>query len=203
VEEKLINGKNEKQLVARLLNGSEEAFTELYHGYHKRIYFFALGYLKVREDAEEIVHDVFVQVWKTRTNLNQSLSFEGYICTIAKNMVYNLLKKRSYDQLYRDHVQLHVAPFSNETEEHIHYAELNRLTQEAISHLPARRKEVYQLCREEGLSHQEVAEKLGISINTVKDQMSKALEDIRQYLASNAQIQHGVLVVFFLVQQLF
>ena len=191
-----VNSENEKTLVLELKTGDETAFKKLFHQYYNKIFFYALSYLKIKEDAEEIVHDTFVQIWNAKKNLNNDKSFEAYVRTISRNLIYNQIKKKSYHQLYLDYVKAKKENASYNTEEQINFAELKQLTNEAFENLPPRRREIYRLSRMEGLSHQEIAENLGISIRTVKDQMSKALTDIRRYLAKSAHVPHSL---FFIV----
>ncbi|UZR98824.1 RNA polymerase sigma factor [Chondrinema litorale] len=191
-----VNSENEITLVQDLKAGNETAFQKLFHKYYHKIFFYALSYLKIKEDAEEIVHDTFVQIWNTKNGLDDQKSFEGYVRTISRNLIYNQIKKKSYHQLYLDYIKSKKEEASCNTEEQINFAELKQLTNEAFENLPPRRKEIYRLSRIEGLTHQEIAKTLGITVNTVKDQMSKALTDIRKYLTKSAHVPHGLLFLF-------
>ncbi len=82
-----------------------EAFKTLFNRYYKKLYHFSLGLLKSREDAEEMVHDVFVKVWENRTNLKEALSFNAYLLTIARNRIYNQLRQKQYEKSYKKYQQ--------------------------------------------------------------------------------------------------
>ncbi|MDW7694904.1 RNA polymerase sigma-70 factor [Flammeovirgaceae bacterium SG7u.111] len=189
----------EKVLVLQLKAGNEVAFKQLFVKHYQKVFYFAFNYLKVKEDAEEIVHDVFVQVWNNKHKLNEDLSFEGFVRTIARNLIYNQFKKKDYHQLYLNYIQAHETHICFNTEEQIEYNELKQLTQEAIEKLSPRKREIFNLSRTEGLSHQEIADSLGISIRTVKDQMTKALNDIRQYLTTHTHVPHSFILIFLMI----
>ncbi len=192
---------DENDLVLQVKLGNDAAFRELFFKYYHKIFYFAQGFLKVKEDAEEVVHDVFIQVWDNRKKLDPSKSFEGYVRTVTRNLVYNLLKKKSYHQLYLDYKKTQKVDLRSQIEEQIYFEELEKLSREAYDNLPSRRKEIFRLSREEGLTHKEIAEKLGISINTVKDQMTKALIDIRNYISKCSHVPHSL--VFLIILKFF
>lgn len=189
---------NEKDLVERVSRGDIHAFKIIFSTYHKKLHTFAFHLLHSREDAEEVVHDVFVKVWVNRESLRSDLSFNGYICTISKNLIYNLLRKRSYENLYIKKMGKILSDFHNETEDDILSADLEHLYKEAIDKLPPRRKLIFTLSRDKGMSYQDISMQLHISENTVKEQMSQALKFLKQYLAF-----HKVTIISFFLLSLF
>ena len=188
---------SEKDLVERLSNGDIHAFKILFANYHKKLYTFAFHLLHSREDAEEVVHDVFVKIWENKAGLKSDSSFHGYICTIAKNLIYNLLRKKSYENRYIRKMEKLLPGFHNETEDDIMSADLEHLYKEAIEKLPPRRKLIYNLSRDKGMSYQDISVQLHISENTVKEQMSQALKFLKEYLAF-----HKVTIVSFFLLSL-
>ncbi|SFF38237.1 RNA polymerase sigma-70 factor [Sunxiuqinia elliptica] len=177
------NRYQDKDLVVQLKSNSSSAFQALFEKYSQRIYRFSLGYLKSTQEAEEIVQDVFLRVWKAREELLVERSFESYLFTIAKNTILNTIRKANYEKAYLEYSSLH----SNKNsllDEELDFKELDRIYRRAIEKLPARRKEVYRLSRDNGLSNREIANELGISVKTVENQMTAALSAIKKELLS-------------------
>ncbi len=190
------NRYQDKDLVVQLKSNSSSAFQALFEKYSQRIYRFSLGYLKSTQEAEEIVQDVFLRVWKAREELLVERSFESYLLTIAKNTILNTIRKANYEKAYLEYSSLH----SNKNsllDEELDFKELDRIYRRAIEKLPARRKEVYRLSRDNGLSNREIANELGISVKTVENQMTAALSAIKKELLSYG-ISGGIFFELFL-----
>ncbi|TDO05709.1 RNA polymerase sigma-70 factor [Sunxiuqinia elliptica] len=190
------NRYQDKDLVVQLKSNSSSAFQALFEKYSQRIYRFSLGYLKSTQEAEEIVQDVFLRVWKAREELLVERSFESYLFTIAKNTILNTIRKANYEKAYLEYSSLH----SNKNsllDEELDFKELDRIYRRAIEKLPARRKEVYRLSRDNGLSNREIANELGISVKTVENQMTAALSAIKKELLSYG-ISGGIFFELFL-----
>ncbi|MHA7110049.1 RNA polymerase sigma-70 factor [Sunxiuqinia elliptica] len=190
------NRYQDKDLVVQLKSNSSSAFQALFEKYSQRIYRFSLGYLKSTQEAEEIVQDVFLRVWKAREELLVERSFESYLFTIAKNTILNTIRKANYEKAYLEYSSLH----SNKNsllDEELDFKELDRIYWRAIEKLPARRKEVYRLSRDNGLSNREIANELGISVKTVENQMTAALSAIKKELLSYG-ISGGIFFELFL-----
>ena len=138
-------------------------------------------YLNSREEAEEVVQDVFCKIWQNRHKLDEKYSLNGYIFRITKNLVLNKLRKRvnepaSYVSISKCNI------YQNKTENDILLHEMERLLEEAIEALPPKRQLIFKLSRQKGLSNQEIADHLDISINTVEGQMRKAIKYLRSYI---------------------
>ncbi len=159
------------------------AFDLIYKKYSRRLYGFVLRYVKQETDAEEIVQEVFIKIWKSRDAINTYSSFESFLFTIAHNATVNLLKKRVPEQKYKEYVKsLQHIDESYELTDEIYYKELIDKFQDLLKELSPRQQEIYQLSREEGLSHKEIAEKLGISTNTVKNHLVTTLSFFKKKL---------------------
>jgi RNA polymerase sigma-70 factor (family 1) len=186
-------------LVNKLLAGDLKAFDELYHRYSKRVFGFCFGLLRSREEAESIVQEVFIKIWENRNNLRPDLSFSWYLFTIARNSVINLINHRKYEQEYaRQSAYVH-SILDNNTEELIFYADTRSQIDSAINKLPARRREVFLLSRRDGLSYQEIADTLNLSVKTIEVQISQALKQIREELRKeSALVTHCLTLISFL-----
>jgi RNA polymerase sigma-70 factor (ECF subfamily) len=173
----------EKLLVRLMKAGNSYAFEQLYFSYSKKLYNFALSVLRCREDAEGIVQNVFVKIWETRSEINTELSFGAYIFRIAKNMMLNQLKKRINERRYINYLLTNPEGNPHLVEDEINLLELSVEIESIVGELPEKRREIFRLSREVGLTYREIAEKKNISVNTVNTQISKSLEYIRDRLA--------------------
>jgi RNA polymerase sigma-70 factor (ECF subfamily) len=170
-------------LVQKLKEGSSEAFQVLFAQFGKKIHRFALGYLKDPMEAEEIVQEVFLKVWKMREELEPGKSFDSFVFTIAKNAILNTIRKSKNEQVYLGYAKLY--PEKNILlDEELDFNELERAYKNSVGQLSPRRKEIFLLSREKNLSNAEIAGRLGISIKTVENQMTSALAQIKKELLS-------------------
>jgi RNA polymerase sigma-70 factor (ECF subfamily) len=186
----------EATLVEKLAQGDEHAFKSIYEEYHSQLYFFALRFLKSRQLSEEIVHDVFLKLWETKHLLNTSLSFKSYLYTITKNLVLNVISRADKELKIKNEIISYSPSSHNIVEDDITYHEYEAIAHAAISRLPAQRQVVFRMCRLEGLTYEEVAEKLGISKGTVSDHMVKAVRSIKQFIMVHADITLIILVFY-------
>lgn len=170
------------KLILLIKQGDQQAFKALYLQFKNPIYAYALKFFKSRELAEELVQEVFMRIWKYRDKLDEQGNISAYLYQIARNSIYEQLKKASRDK------ELRVTLFSQGSEsgmiietEYTH-KELLEVYTRAVDLLPRQRKKVFQMSRNDNLSHEEIAQILDISKNTVKDQVTKASRFIRKYI---------------------
>ncbi len=174
------------------------AFDLIYKKYARRLYGFIFRYVKQESDTEEIVQEVFLKIWQSHDKINIYSSFESFLFTIAHNTTVNLLKKRATEHKYVEHVKsLQQIENSYELADEIHYKELEQKLKGLLEELSPRQKEIFQLSREEGLSHKEIADKLGISQNTVKNHLVSTLSFLKSKL-DNGLLITGIFVSLFL-----
>jgi RNA polymerase sigma-70 factor (family 1) len=186
------------ELVRSLKEGEQEAFQKLYQKYHGKLYAHVIKFAKSQSLAQDVLHDVFVKIWENRASLKEELSFQSYLFTMAKNHLLNLLKRASHENSILQEILIHTEKASTVTENTLCYLETRKLLNEAVRKLPPQRKKIFQLCRQEGLSYEEVASQLGISKGTVNSQMVKSLKSIRDYLLLNGNPLISVALFLFL-----
>ncbi|MBB6274548.1 RNA polymerase sigma-70 factor (ECF subfamily) [Pedobacter cryoconitis] len=178
-------------LLIKLREGDESAFIQIYNQYRSKIYTYAYQLCKSSDTAEEIVQEVFIKIWQKKDQLNPELSFNAYIKKITLNHVLNHLKKVARERALQEQIFHTIEVSSNRTEDQMLEKELRKVYDEAIARLPQQKKLIYQLSRIEELSHDEIALKLNISKNTVKNHMVEASRSIRDYVSKN-----GVIICF-------
>jgi RNA polymerase sigma-19 factor, ECF subfamily len=163
----------------------EEIFTNLFYTCKDRLFAYVFAVSHSKFAAEEITQEIFLKLWLIRHELNVVENAEAYLFTIAKNKVLNYLRKAHYDEQLSAEIKRRMRPASNDVEEHISVSESDRLIQEAVTLLSSQRQLVYRLSRIQGLNHQEIASKMKLSRNTVKNHLVQALRFIRSYLDNN------------------
>lgn len=191
------NNKSNEELLLLLGQGDRVAFYNIYERYCKRLYGFVFRYIKVEVDAEGIVQEVFIKIWESRSKIVTHTSFESFLFTIAYNSTISLLRKRANEQKYLDHLksiqQIQKAP--NLIEE-IQFQELTEKVKTLLNELTPRQKEIFQLSREEGLKHDEIAKELNISVNTVKKHMVNTLAFLKSNLGKELMISTFYICLF-------
>lgn len=174
--------------VAALSSGDESAFRWLFDHYHNDILAYSIKLVKQKAQAEEITQDVFVKVWSHREKLNPNLSFKSFLFTITKNLCFNFLKKAAQNRFLAQNVFYESQLSSISSDNGLVEADFEKLQNGAIAALPPRCRLIYTMSRNHGKSYEEIGSELGISPNTVKNQMSKALSNIRDYLVLHGDI---------------
>lgn len=162
-------------------SGDEQAFKDLFDAYFVPLCRFVRVYVKDNGVAEEIVLDVFTNVWEMRNTLQIQVTIKAYLFQSARNRTLNYI--RDNDRL------VFVSDFSNldrpETDSRVEEDELSRLIEEAICSLPLKCQEVFRKSRFENLSNKEIAGEMNITIKTVEAQITKALKHIKSYLGDS------------------
>jgi RNA polymerase sigma-70 factor (family 1) len=188
---------DETLLISELKNHSEKAFRKLFDNYYQDIYGYSLSLLKSTDFAEENVQDVFLKVWLNRENLNLDKSFKSYLTTIARNQAFNTLNLAANDTLLKEEI-FKSSPLSYEQGDYnIREKDCKKLKKLAIDELPPKRRRIFKMSRK-GKTYDEISAELGISVNTVKAQMSKALESMRIFFQAHDEILS--LLLFLLLQ---
>ncbi|UMB55445.1 RNA polymerase sigma-70 factor [Lutibacter sp. A64] len=189
--------KEDALLVKQLSNGNERAFEKLYQKYKNDIYAFSFSLVKSKSNAEEILQDVYLNVWQNKHKINPDLSFKSFIFTCTRNACLNFLKRAVNEQTMKDAIFYKINTSSNSTIlDHIINDEYEVLRKKAIKKLPPKRKIIFKMSREEGKSYEAISAELNISISTVKNQMSKALDSIRNFLQVNTDLTFFILLYF-------
>jgi RNA polymerase sigma-70 factor (ECF subfamily) len=165
---------------SRIRTGDKIAFRHFYNLYSKKIYGFALSYLKSKSEAEEIIQTVFVKIWETRDDIRDGTSLKSYLYKITVNHIYNYLKYKKVRSTAA--ADLLASDSDNSTLEKIYYNNLEENIHLIIEQLPEQRRVIFKLSRLEGLPHDEIAKRMQISVRTVESQIYKALKFLKKNL---------------------
>jgi len=187
----------EKIWLARLAIGDEQAFRALYDSYSPRIYSLGMHLTRSAVMAEELVQDVFEKLWKKRASLPQVEHFPAYIKAMVRNTASNHLRRMAHERLILQRLAQEQPTGEYTTDIAMEQDRFRQFWQESIDSLPPRVKEVYLLSRVEGLKNAEIAEKLGISVYTVKEYLKKALSVIRVHLDNRLDFLVVAAMIYF------
>ena len=175
-------------LVRSLRKGDVSAFDQIYNKYNRKIYAVSLRYLRSREDAEEVVQEVFLNLWRKRDELKDQHNFNAYLFTITHNIIRNKFRKLSREKKYTEDYLRSLSLDDDSTNTEIEYANLLDLAERTINDLPDRQKTVYHLSIRDGLSSREISDRLGISKRTVESHLQKARAFLKKALSDNRLI---------------
>ncbi len=173
---------DEAELIAKLKQSSEKAFSELYAMYAKRLYAFCLEYTKSRENTEEIVQDTFLWLWKSRTTIRQETTIRNLLFLRVKHYLINAWKANLNSPVFEDYVEYFNLP-SGETADKLEYDDFLEKVESLIGDLPKTQAMVLRLSRLEGFRNKEIAEKLHLSEQTVKNALSQGLKYLKTKLS--------------------
>lgn len=177
---------NEREWLRRAAGGDERAYRVLFERYADRMYANALHFTKSPELAQDLTQEIFIRVWLNRSKLAAVEHFDAWLFTVARNVVRNELRKKVFPIGNADFLEAYFRDQQLSPQERLEYKELETTIHEAIGHLPEQLRTVFRLSREEGLTHEEIARRMNISVVTSKTYMVRCLLAIRKHLGSNA-----------------
>ncbi len=161
---------------------NDKEFERLFKELFKPLTAHALKYLKDVDDAKEIVHQAFIKLWETRQTIDMNQNVRAYLYMTVTNLSLNYIRDNKKFVSTEEVFDWNVRPESFED-----LAEKNELTEAliaAVDSLPPKMRQIFVLSRFDGLSHKEIAQKLGISVKTVENQIGRALKKLRKSLAN-------------------
>ena len=155
------------------------SFEQIYIKYWSKLYIYAFNVLHEREICEDIVQEIFIELWAKRHEV-QIADLNVYLYQSVKYQIFNHFRKSKYKKQLL--TNLDMVNSELKIDELYEKKELKDHLNEAISQLPEKRRLIFQLSRYEGLSNKEISKSLNISLQTVKNQISKSLSIIRKSL---------------------
>ncbi len=187
--------KANRELLLLLKKGDMVAFDAIFNRYCNRLHGFVIRYVKREQDAEDIVQEVFIKIWESRMKIDVYSSFDSFLYTIAYNTTISILRKRVTEKNAHEYLKsIQQIKTTNNVIDELHYKQLKGELNSLTNKLTPRQREIFILSREEGLSYKEIAKKLNISSNTVKNHLVTALKFIKSQM--NNRLETSVLFVF-------
>ncbi|TCC94681.1 RNA polymerase sigma-70 factor [Pedobacter hiemivivus] len=172
------------ELSILLKNGDEFAYLEIYDRYKVLLLKHAYTKLSDRDEADDIVQELFIHLWESRSTIEFTTNLSGYLYTAVRNRIFNHFVKRKRTESYLDSLGAFLKEGDYITEITIRERELAVLIEQEVNALPPRMREVFNLSRNSGLSHKEISEQLGTSEQTISKQISNTLKLLRAKMES-------------------
>jgi RNA polymerase sigma-70 factor (ECF subfamily) len=174
-----LNKLTDFELSDMLKADSELVFRLLYERYWDKLYVIAKKRLGDNEEAEEVVQDVFCNLWRRRLNLNLTKGFDNYFAVAVKFEVINRMAKHAKATAYEKEAALALSEIDQSTIQQLDYNELLRQFEQTVNALPEKCRIVFKLQHEKGYTQQQIADELEISTKTVEAHLSKARKTLR------------------------
>jgi len=178
----------EKDLLAKIAEGNEMAFRQLFHQYNQILQPFITKLTRSDQAAEEVMQEVFLKIWMYREKLPLVENPKAYIIRIVSNESFNYLRRLAKDNRLLEKMKHSPVAGSPTPEQIFASRETEQLIHEAVDQLPSACQEIYLMSREQGKRIPEIASRLQLSDSTVKNQLVKALKIIRLYIARTAPL---------------
>lgn len=163
-------------LKAKLVAGDESAFSELYERYSAQVYQYIKKFVHSTDLSEDLTQEIFIKIWQCKSKLGEVQSIKAYLFIMARNHTLNSLKKAMRSDVAMAEIVNSFVEERNETEEELLSKEYHEYLERELNALPARTREVFRFCRQQGKSYDEVAMELGISRNAVKNHMVASMK---------------------------
>nr|WP_262903826.1 RNA polymerase sigma-70 factor [Sphingobacterium bovistauri] len=160
-------------------DGVYDAFTEIYIRYSPELYRHALKMLKDRESAQDVIQEVFTNLWINRNSIVFNSSPKSYLYTSVRNRILDIIAKEKSENKYIASLDHFIQSGNYITDNLIREKELESVINQEISNLPAKMRVVFELSRKEYKSYADIAQELGMAENTVRKHITKALSRLR------------------------
>lgn len=174
-----------KMLVTLIAKGDEKAFRMLFERYKERFYKTAFKMIRLADQAQEIVEEVFVSIWIKREQIALAEKPENYLFTILQNSIYAALRKIVQERSHKLRISDERENTVDSVENQLIEKEKAAIIEGVISRLPSQQKTIYRLAKQDGMSRDEIAKELNISPNTVRNQLAAAVDSLRTWAKTN------------------
>ena len=174
---------DDKLIIKNLKEGDVLSFDNIFKKYNKKVYYFALSYLKNKEEAEDIVQEVFMNLWRYRDQINEYYVFSKYLFKITYNSTCKKFRKQASDKKQMEEVMRNFIFEDNSTNLDIEYNNLLEIANSLIEKLPSRQRNIFLLSINEQLTNEQIAQQLNISKKTVGNYLAKAKTSLKKSLS--------------------
>src|ERR1700761_9287535 len=153
-----INQLPDNELLSLLSEGNARAYTEIYERYNGLLYIFAYKRLNDREEAKDIIHELFLALWTNRESLPRTTTLPAYLYTAVRNRIINTVTHQKIATRYIDSFQDYIQLSNNSTDHLVRHNELQQFIEKQIAELPPKTRVVFEMSRKTNLSRKEIAE---------------------------------------------
>lgn len=177
---------SDAELTDLLKADDQNAFTEIYNRFQGVLYLYACKITRDDDIAEDLVQELFINLWDKRQTLNFTSSVSSYLYTSVRYKFFDLVDKQKVRADYLQTMQFLLDQGSYDTDNYMDEKELSATIENAVSELPEKMRAVFLLSRKNNLSNKEIADQLGIAEKTVKNQLSMALKTLKVKIGLHA-----------------
>jgi RNA polymerase sigma-70 factor (family 1) len=186
-----------KVLLEKIAIGDRDAFAKFYRSNLNGLFRYVYLFTKSKEETEEILQEIFIKIWENREKLTNVDCANSYLLQIARNRVIDKVRSQQFRQRVLSQLRRSKEVFNSSTADECAFREYYKVVQEAIEKLPPKRKLIFRLNTENGLSPDEIARQLKISRPVVQKQLYTASHFVRKYLFEHGEVSFSYL--FFLL----
>lgn len=162
-----------------LSKGNISGFDALFMRYYPKLKNFLKSFLKNEDEAKDIAQDIFLKIWSNRKSFSEIYNFKSYLFKMAKNAVYDYYNKNKVKEKYVTMTAFKISDFDNLSDDNLNAKDLEMLLRIAIEKMPEKRRKVFILSRQFGMSNDDIAIKLNISKRTVENHITTALSEVK------------------------
>lgn len=182
----MLNTPTDIDLLLALMRDDEVAFTLVYKRYQPSLYQVCMKYIMNEDTANDVVQNVFMWLWKNRKDLTMDVNLRSYLCTATRNNILNMLR---HENMAIKHNYIYAQQqLSDDSwlEKMRHEGQLQHI-RDMLNELPEQRKRICKMKIDDGLTNQQIADALGLSVQTVKNQYSSAIRELKELLSESNQ----------------
>jgi RNA polymerase sigma-70 factor (family 1) len=170
---------SEEELIDLFKQGSHAAYTEIYIRYSGLLYLHAYNKLRNREEARDILQELFEVLWQRRTEIEFKTHLSGYLYQAVQNRIIKLYAHKKIRSNYVNILQEYKTPENNITDHLVREKQLAKMIEDEITALPHKMREVFLMSRKDNMSHKSISKHLGIEETTVRKHIQNALKILR------------------------
>lgn len=188
---------NEKELLLQVAEGKESAYKQIFTNYWDQIYSTALMFTKSKELSQDLTQDVFARIWIKKEKLKEVKDFKSYLFITARNVIIDRLRKRVFSESNEFYLSEYFAETAPSPDDKVELKEMEEIILRGIDILPEQQRKAFYLSRIEGLRHDEIASRMGITRQSVKSYIVRAMCNLRKYLSEHAELIPVFLLLLF------
>lgn len=178
------NSLTDPELVHLMQSNDQQAFAEIYQRYFSSLYIHAYNRIKDKDEAKDLVQELFTQLWSKRNKLDPGVNFSGYLYTWVRNLVLNAIAHQQVEAKYRTlYPQLNGTSETN-TDHRVRERQLAAVIEKEIQAMPPKMRTVFQMSRNANMNYKEIAQKLYLSEQSVRSHVKNALRTLKSRLST-------------------
>ncbi|MDO5979836.1 RNA polymerase sigma-70 factor [Flavivirga spongiicola] len=187
----ILRSYSDKELLEQIALGNSKAFKELHEMYASKMFLYAFNVIKNKEACEDIIQNIFIDFWSKRKEA-KIINIKAYLFRAVKYQIFNYFRDQKFTK--EDITRLNIVDLSVNTSKKMEYDELKKAIHDSVNKLPKRCKEIFELSRYQYKSNKEISEDLKISMQAVKNQISKALKFIKKDLQDEEHLFYFICI---------